>query len=222
MDYNTGVFVNPATFPNGTILAWQFPACDLGADAYYAYPYLGFGWNNATTGPAPNGQFTVTNIAPEQISAINTLTLTLNASIQAITGTTGGFDVMTEFYPTTSAQTNNTWVCECSVMHHLAGGNYTSKGYLDGSTLVASATINGINWHLVHNTNSPQGCRLIWYDYTGNDQLIGTYDLKALIAMAVNAGVLSSSTYVNGLQIGAEPNAGSGQMTINSISITFN
>ena len=160
-DYNNGVWINPATFPNGTILWWQWPNCV--ANAYYAYPGIIYGGNNCEfySPCSGNPQTEIVWTTPIQIGNINNFTLTLNMSIQALIGDTTTFDVITEIYPAINPgnspiHANPAYLCECTIVHHLAAAAF-SKAYLDAQPLVATATINGVNWHLVANhANSPR------------------------------------------------------------------
>jgi hypothetical protein len=204
--YSESLTVNPSTFPAGTVYRWSYPADNY---QYLSYPEIV--WGAEAGGPLtpPNG----VNVPVMQVDAIHSFTGTVDISLNS---DLQGHDVLWEGY-LTSGPNNGVRLVEIGIMLHspsrlvsFAAGfpqySYNSGGF--------SATIAIMDIGVGH--------PLVGVFPTGGDKLSGTFDILAIIRFLKSIGLVKGNEYLGGWALGLEILTGSGSMTVNQLSYTWN
>jgi Putative Ig domain len=214
VDYNQTFTVYPSTFPNGTTLAWSYPAQFNDVNTY-AFPTLVFG---------QTGYYHPANHpTPMQVGAFTNLSVTYN-----VTGVWGANDAdcmfecwsTTTIPPTPAANTN-----EISFFCH-------TPDYMAGYILSLAKHFNysagGFNAYIaLKPSKPPQICIMPVTAANGTtplDMMSGTQTIQvlAILRALVTQGWLSSTDYISGIEFGIEPGRNSGSLTFNNIICTWN
>ena len=205
-DYTQTLTANSSTFPDGTVISWNWGS-HINSDNVWGYPEVVYGaqagiWQSAD-GQGPQ---------PIQIKNLTALTGTYNVSIG---GSTDNFDVLWETQ-LTSAPFSGQEV-EFSIMPH--SPSYDTQYITSlpdqyqyneaGLSATIAVTSNGSYPYVIVLPN--QG-----------DMLSGTVDIKSILDFLTAKGVLTGNEYIQGFEMGAEPQTGSGSLTINKIGYDWN
>ena len=213
-DYNESITVDPATFPNGTILAWSFPAYFNDSNVY-SFPNLTYG---------STGYYHPANTpAPMRLGSFKNLSVTYN--VTASFGTNDA-DCMFECWSSSAtpiSPTNTT--NEISFFCH-------APDYMVGYILSLASHFNysagGFNAYIALKPSSPPQMCIMPVTVAGGttplDMMSGTQTIPvlAILRALVAQGWLSNTDYISGMQFGIEPGRNSGSLTFNSITWTWN
>ena len=219
--YDEQITYNSSTFPNGTTLAWNFPASG-GGGAVLAYPEIVYGPNQYDPISPTH------DIQPLQINQINNLSVTYNVSINA--SDSSGYDGLIETWITTQGTTNggqdvlaNHFADEVEFLTHSPSwvSNYVES--LNPQRL----TVDGMNLLVAKVNQSTPDVFIMpvasdWttpVDLSSGTQTVPLGDILKAVAAA---GVISGSAYVDNYQFGFEINHGSGSATVNQLSYDWN
>jgi hypothetical protein len=220
IDYNQSITVNPATFPNGTILAWSYPSVP-NDNLVYTYPDIEFGqdqYNKSANHPAPM-----------QVGQFSNLTMTHN-----LTGSYGAndTDVMHECWSSTdNPSTVPNVTNEISFLSHTP---QIMHDYIVGMSRHFSLSAGGLNFYIGQTgsgggTGTPGSSRQTCImpvtapgGTTAMDFMVGTWPVLTILKALVTNGWLSNTDYISGMEFGAEPACNSGSLTFNSVSMVWN
>jgi hypothetical protein len=192
---------NPNSPNNGTTISWNFPNTPATFNVY-SYPEIGYG--------PSGGHEPATSVTPEQIGNINTLTLSNNITLS---GNTDQYDVIYDTFLTSAPGGFSAPTHEIEVYLHTPSysqyfNNVPHQNFTDA---------NGVQWTIAE----PNSSQVLFAPTNYQDMTNATIDLKAMLQAAVADGVLSGNEYFDGLGLGAEPQQGSGSITINSYSVNY-
>jgi len=206
-DFTQSLTLDNVNFPNGSVLAWSFPNTP-GPNNVYSAPCLMFGTYAQVVAPTPT-------IPYKQISAINTLMVTHNVTLNS---DPTKFDAIYDFYLQSSTDTSSQGLFEIELHMH------TPQYFIDWiNTSLKKYDFTdaaGTDWIIASNPGvNPPMIIFVRADFA--DHLNATVDLKALLMAAKAKGLLTGNEYFTGLAMAVEPREGSGSMTINSLSVTY-
>jgi hypothetical protein len=207
-DFTQSLTLDNANFPNGSVLAWSWPNTPA-PNNVYSSPCLMFGTYAQVAAPTPT-------IPYKQINAINALTVTHNVTLS---GDPTEFDAIYDFYLQSSTDTSTQGLFEIELHMH------TPQYFIDwinrSLTKYNFTDAGGTNWIIARNrdVSSPM---IIFVRADFADNLNTMVDLKALLMAAKANGLLTGNEYFTGLAMAVEPREGSGSMTIDSLSVTYN
>jgi hypothetical protein len=207
-DFTQSLTLDNANFPNGSVLAWSWPNTPA-QNNVYSSPCLMFGTYAQVAAPTPT-------IPYKQINAINTLTVTHNVTLSS---DPTKFDAIYDFYLQSSTDTSTQGLFEIEL--HMHTPEYFIDWINHSLTKYNFTDAAGTNWIIAWNrgVSSPM---IIFVRADFADNLNATVDLKALLMAAKANGLLTGNEYFTGLAMAVEPREGSGSMTINSLSVTYN
>lgn len=198
-------------FPCGITIAWSYPQTPA-PSGKYAYPELIYGGTPYKI-PASGSIATKAN-------AFQTLTLAWNHTIGGElghydtifdiwgTGTCGGgasdrqFEIM--LFTHTDVQNGVPWNARTS-----NPGNYKFSA-TDASYGNYDVTVLNYGWKGIAIQPPDAG-----------DRLNNSFDVKAMLQQLISHGVITGTECVTGIEFGAEPDQGSGSMTISSYAVNW-
>lgn len=211
VDYDAKWTIQPAQFPNKTVLNWYTPKGTIpNAGGEWGYHHLDFGNYDASV-----QQVTV---QPQMICDMTTFSTSFDWSY---TGSSE-FNLLHEMWPinraSTSASNSGSPLWEVGLLLHAGttGAAFHAAGTLIGTTHVNNGVTYTVRSHGTFIT--------IW---AGADVLVGSFDWKALLNFLVTNGAISGSEWICGLAFGVEPTletgtgTRTGQMNVNSYSETM-
>lgn len=199
-DYSVGATYHANSMTTATTFTWDYPPNTLSYTKVLGYPSVMFGsdtFNNVW------GEYDPAMVLPVQVKNLTSLTSSYNSSIG---GEVQSFDVAYDIWLTNKP--NGIWsdiTNEVMIWTHRGDMNtYGTKvgTYSDGNY---SATIYHIGTYTA----------LV----PDKDFLVGTIDVKDVLAKLQALGIVSGDEYVNQIDYGAEPFQGKGSLTLNSLSI---
>jgi len=215
--YEQTITNNPATFPNGTVMTWNFPNTP-NAGHVYSYPFIVYG--NLFEGPNPSP-----NDPPGlQLNAIQNLTMNYNVTMNA---PTNGYDGLIETWvntnPISALGTATTEVglffhSNADVINYMLGSshiNYSQNGF--NAIIVTTWGLSSVTGIAIMPVTTPGGSTPLQMD-SGNQ----TIPWGDLFRFLVAQGFLNGNNYVDGMELGFEIEAGSGSATINNLSYNWN
>lgn len=217
-DFTQSVTLDTSTFPNGTVLQWNWPP---GPQGVRSYPEVGYGqtWFLPSPAAGPHDQSSVGGIGVPATQADNFAALSVTYDF-SMTGPTSHYDVMMELFTTATPNQKGSYLHEISYFPHFANSGGTPLFQYTDPTLglmqvSRSQDPKQIGIQPVTMTNGVE---------TPRDVTSGTFDMKTMYDQLISHGVISGSEYVNGAEFGAEvfaDTAGSGTVTINKLSYNW-
>jgi hypothetical protein len=205
--YAESITSYPDTFPNNTVLNWSYPNTP-GPGNVWAYPEVVYGYLGGISNYTPSGE----GITPVQVKNLTALTGSYNVTLQ---GNTDQYDVLWETHLTTAPASNE--VCEFSIMLH--SPSYFTQ-YVMSLPEEYDYHAAGLSATIV-NAESSSNPYIIVMPKQG-DMLSATVDIKSILTFLISKGVVSGDWYIEGFELGVEPQQGSGSITINSLSYNWN
>lgn len=214
VDYTSTIMGYKSSFPNGTILQWNWPDAGSGSGFAYAYPLVNYGASNFSV-TNPYDPENVVSPAAKRISDFIALSCTYNISPG---GNLNSYDVLIDSF-VTSAQdsTDGSYVAEISFYPYnvpntpLYGSRHTfsfGDAYVGqiGQEILIQPVVSGAS--------------------TVRNILAATIDFREILSYLVSLGWLSGNEYVRGFQFGVEVQVPasynstphSGSMRINQLS----
>jgi hypothetical protein len=209
--------VNTATWPNGTSWVWNWPnpASCCHVDSYYEILYGGAGFFQSPQAPFPI-----------QLKNIHTLTATINVAY-----TDNGGTVCSNLLNNNPAWTSNIDIIFDPFLFGDPNPFVTYAPLFEfeialhpgppQSPTTYTVAENGRTWNAVVYPGTLPSWNVIWLS-TGSDVLTGTIDLLAIMKSAITQGYATGNEWFMGVPLGSEVWCGSGGLTINSLSYTFN
>jgi hypothetical protein len=203
-DYTIGGTYDSSNITKGVSFTWNFGALPSNPDAYeiLAYPSINYGQDPWDTAIDPAEQ-----PFPLKISDIQKFDASYNVSYG---GQTQGYNVSFDLYVSNNPTGGQAAITdEIMVWMHTGGFNPGTPitSYTDGNGnagQIYNFWADGLGWeYSAFLTNS--------------DTPAGTIDVAGLLKKLVSLGIISSSEYVEKIDIGAEVAAGSGNLTINNV-----
>ena len=207
-DYTISATYNPTDLQQGTQFDWSFPVA--ASSIPRAFP-------NITYGPDPNihgGKDPMPTTLPIQVSQLNTFNVNYNVGIS---GDTSGFAVALELWVTNQPDGGESSITN-QIMVWVHEGAFSPTGQIISSyTDPGDAGISGNIWNQSLHTEtglSWQYTTLV----TNTNQLSGEINVAALLEKLESLHILSGSSYVADIELGAEVAFGQGSLTVNSLS----
>lgn len=220
-NYTSGQTVNQNTFPNDTLISWDFGTHDQTTDNVWGYPEIVFGGEagNMYFAP-PNGG----NPPAVQIKNLTALTASLDYAMWAVNGL-DNFDVLME---TTLTSDSSGQVGACEFAFYLHTPSYmsawfgTTVGVPGGSGLplvaYSAGSYNGMCW-IGTNGSWPF---LVFRQLGSPDFTSGVIDINAALTWAVSNGYLTGNEYIWGYEFGVEPKVRDGNLLVQKLQYNFN
>jgi hypothetical protein len=207
-DYTVSTTYNPADLQQGVEFDWSFPV-EL-SSVVRASP-------NITYGPDPNiqGRDVANTSFPIQMSQLNSFNVNYNVGIS---GNTNGFAVGFEIWVTSQPDGGQNSITN-QIMVWVHHGSLSPQGHVIGSyTDPSHAGISGNLWEA--SVHTPGGGN--WQEttlVTNTDQLSGQIDLTALLDKLETLHILSGSSYISDIELGAGVAFSQGSLVVNSFSL---
>ena len=199
------MLVNPATFPNGSMIVWAYPMA--------TGPLSIQGFQQAVSYGDYYGTVPQSVVTPKQIKTIGTLTTNFSISWG---GTPNGYDVIHDMFLTATPDGDASHLFEVEIFLHVSPYALT---YAQGLTQLGTVTISGIVWTV--SINRGMAAPAILFLPPG-DVNVHTIDVGAALKWLVSINVLTGNEYFNGLTIGAEVAQGCGYLGVNYAVVTYN
>ena len=206
-DYTQTITMDDPNSPNNnTTISWTWPNTPPWG-MVYAYPGVFYGtYGNII----PNS-----NVTPERIDDLKTLTLSANLSFS---GETDHYDAIYDMYLTSQPDGNTTTgTHEIEVWAHTPSYAQQWIQSLPQHTFTAA---DGMQWTIALSAGSnPPIVLFVPSDF--RDLTNATIDFKALLKAAEADGLISGNEYFDGIGLGNEASQGSGSMTIHSFKVNY-
>jgi hypothetical protein len=208
-NYTISTTYNPTDLQQGTQFDWSFPGAT--SSIPLAFPNIKYGvdpLSSGTSGPQTDATF------PVQISQLSTFNVNYNVGIS---GDTSGFAVALELWITSQPNGGKQSITN-QVMVWVHEGAFSPTGHLISSyTDPSDPGMSGNIWNrAIHTSNGTnwQYSTLV----TNAAQLSGQINVTALLGELESLNIVSGSSYVADVELGAEVAFGQGSMTVNSLS----
>ncbi len=205
-DYTESFTLNPATFPAGSVISWDWPAAHENAQVR-GFLAIDYGDYYNTVPEAP--------IRSSRVKDIKTLLCDVNLS----TGGTGsGFNIIINFFLTSTLDSNSI-LYEIEVFLHTP--NY-AKAYVDGVPSLGTFTSkSGRVWRVCKDPFAVHGPDILFYPVDQADMLVGTVDLREMLSWIEDRKVITGNEFFNGLAVGIEPQQLSGTVIVNALAVNY-
>lgn len=192
-DFLDSIVVQPATFPDGTLIEWKWPFRRPKVAGVWGYLAVSYG--------NYDGGLPQVTVEPKQVKDIDSLSEDISWSASGFTS----YNLLNEFYLTRDAGKSDQKVIEIGLLLHPESRR---NPFIEGARLVGRyADREGRSWQVVLNGTF---CMFI----PDHDVSDGQIDLKAMLDFLVDKTVITGSEWFNGLAIGVEPVWGQGSTTI--------
>jgi len=206
-DFTQTVTVNTSTFPNASAINWSWPNYANSSNVW-GYPEVVYG-SQAGWWQSPDGK----GPTPVQIKNLTALTGSYNMSIS---GNTDEFDVLWETHLTSAP--NSGPIIEFAILAHTP--SYFTAYLKKVSVPKYSYTNGGFSATIIVTNNGSQPYLIILP--AQGDMLAATVDIKAILDFLISKAVLTGDEYIEGFEMGTEPQKNTGTLIINSISYNWN
>jgi hypothetical protein len=205
-NYTQQISYDDTDINNNVVMSWSYPA-NQGPDFVYGYPEVVWGAQFGGLGGL-GGLGTTAYATP--ISNIGSLKVTYNTSISRQTNLLDvGIEIFTTNLP--PSQAGAVFTSEIMVKVH----GYVANGLSDGAGITYSDSQIGLSGSgsavesIHYNSGGPPTHTLVTIDTT-SDVLSGQLNFAPILKNLVSQGVISSSDYVSGVELGSEMLSGSG------------
>jgi hypothetical protein len=213
------VTLSPATFPQGTILSWNWP--DDADDRVKSWNKIDYGNYLNTITPVP--------VVSSKVKAISSLIQ--DADISYVAPSDSANVALDFFLYTSESSTKETMVCEIQVFFHTTPAARRFMSSLQSLGIYESAAIGRsppIKWAVARQqSNFFKTPYFLFRPSDESDQLASTVDVKAILDWLRSANsrtatsYLTGEEYFNGLATGVEPIRKSGYARFQSIGVTY-
>ncbi|MGH1571966.1 hypothetical protein ACRAWG_16320 [Methylobacterium sp. P31] len=206
-DYSDTTTINSGSLTSGVVMNWSWPEIPA-SSGVYNFDQIAFGdYYNTVPQIA---------VAPSQINSIGNLSESFDFNIG---GETSNFDVITDMFLTGSAGDNSTNKYEIEIFHHTP--QYSSD-WVNSLTQLGTFSGSGHTWKVAIGSGGSAAPDIVFMPTDTNDVLSGTLNVKDMLNYLVQQNVISATDYFNGLAAGVEVHQGSGSLTANSFSVSYN
>lgn len=206
-DYSDTTSITSGTLTSGVSINWSWPEIPA-PSGVYNFDQIAFGDYFNTIPQTP--------VAPSQVESIINLSESFDFSIG---GETSNFDVITDMFLTGSAGDNSTNKYEIEIFHHTP--QYSSD-WVNSLTQVGTFAGSGHTWKVAIGSGGSAAPDVVFMPTDTNDVLSGTLNVKDMLSYLIQKNVISGTDYFNGLAAGVEVHQGSGSLTSNSFSVSYN
>ena len=206
VDYRESISLDPALFPARTTISWTWPEAraDASVRGFLAVDYGNY-YNTVPARP----------IRSRRVSDIRTLTCDFDL---AIDGTLSGFDVVVDFFLTSTPDFGSI-LFEIEIFLHAP--RYV-LGYADSTRPVGMfRSTSGSTWTVSKDPVGNQAPIVLFHLAPGHDVLDGSIDIAEMLHWLKDRGVLAGTEFFNGLALGVEPQQHDGILTINTLSVDY-
>jgi endo-1,4-beta-xylanase len=203
-DYEDEMSILPNAFPSHTTMRWRWPSPGAGVVA---------GYNHIARGNYDGSYHG--DLTPRQVGNLTAFTETFDL---ALSGDVADATILNEFYLTGSSGANNDKKFEIAHWPHWSTSALT---WFNTKTLIGTWTDpQGRSWTARNCGPNPVGAVYIVF-VPSVAFYKGVIDKKAALDWLVAQGVIPNYWWINGTAIGVEPHRGSGEMRVNTYSVTF-
>ena len=207
IDFADAVEIDPATFPDNTLISHQWPLQSPVAGLIRGYNAVSFNRYDGGTPAAP--------VAAKQVKSI--IALTTAFSLDWF-GPIGSFNVLHEFFLTGAAERFDTKRLEVGFFLHAP---LETKAYINGGVQLGVFQDRfGRAWQVAHRPG-PAGPYCMFVPVDGADMPNSAVDDLGALRFLVAKGLASPEWWFNGLAIGVEPVTGSASLKIISLAVDY-
>ena len=216
-DFKQTIAIDEATFPNGTVISWNWPYDSRRALTYENYPVRAY--PELTHGVNPwNGKPSTSTDLPARIADLPNFDVTYKVGL---TGAKNLYNVAVSLWIGDDPKKGIEGVTD-EVMVWLHSGYFTPAG--KPVATLTDAQGKATLWNEPVFSGGVDGNPVDW-EYTvlqyGDDRLAGTLDLDGLLDELQDRGIVSGTNWILGFQFGAEVVAGTGSMTVEQLAVDF-
>jgi hypothetical protein len=207
VDYFDTTVIRPSSFPSGATVNWFWPATPC--TSVCGYMQLTYGNYDGGQPQAPVTSRQVKNI------------VTLNEEFDySLTGNPASFNVLNEFYLTSTQGDETTRVLEVG---WFLNASTSGAAFFNSSTQLGTFTDqSGQVWKAAFNASGEANAYVMIMPNSGAQILRGTIDMKAALTFLTSNGRITGNEWLNGLALGVEPVSGSGSMKVARWTIVYN
>lgn len=199
---------NRTNYPNNQQIYWSWPSIPPAGGGVYNFLAIDYGNYFDTSVQTP--------IMPKQVGSIAHLSQTFNVSLG---GDTNGYDVLIDFFTTLAANNFSNRQHEVEIFLHTPA---YAASYVQSVIQIGTYTdAGGRAWTVAVDKNTTPH-DILFMPANKADVLVATVDIKAMLAWLIGLQWVSSAEYFNGLGFGLEVNHGTGSISINTLSTTYN
>lgn len=204
---SSDMLIYTATFPANTTINWSVVP-DSRWGGVSGYLTVSYGNYDGSAGV----------ITPKQ--AKNIVTLQPNVNWTFPSGNASG--LLCECWLTTTSHASGSLTDQVFEIGFLPRCSTASQTFAAGLTAVGTGSftdINGVVWNVGNAGGTPPyivATRPSYVDF------VGALDFKSYFTFLTTSGVITGNEYFNGLAFGVEPYTGTGSLTINSFTTTYN
>lgn len=202
VDYLDTISVQPATFPDGTVIRTQWPINHPMAKGVWGYMALGFGNYD---GGKPE-----IHVLSHQVKDIKELNQAFSYKWQY----SPNFNLLNEFYLTSKPGDSQSKMIEIGFLLHVPDLAWANSSTVIGSLTDASRQA----WSIRR-----AGNYVMIFPQDGRDILSGRINVLSFLKFLTLRGVITGNEWFNGIAFGMEPikGAGSTQLTIDHWHVTY-
>lgn len=193
-------------FPAQTKLVWDWPFRNSPSVIGFLQ-VAGYGNYYNTVPQAP--------ITPAPVNQIKKLTVSHDLSF---TGTDNGFNVIYDYFLTRTANGNDNHLFEIEVFVHAS--DFAAK-YVHSVKPIGKVNISGIDWTVAIDPAAGNAPDILFIPTDRADIPAGAIDLKAMHDYLIAKGTITGNEFYNGHSLGVETGQGRGQLTVKSVSVTY-
>jgi hypothetical protein len=208
--YSEFLVYDPTNYPNNQQIYWSWPSIPPTTAPGGVYNFLAIDFGNYY------GTIVPTPIMPQKLGTITHLSQAFNLTL---VGDTNGYDVLIDFFTTLAPNNFSNRQHEIEIFLHTPS---YAAAYVQSVTQIGTYTdSNGRAWTCAIDKNaSPHD--ILFMPTNKADILSGTVDIRGMLNWLVGMAWCSSAEYFNGLGFGLEVNHGTGSISVNSLSTTYN
>jgi hypothetical protein len=194
-DYLDTITLRPSSFPDGAVIDTRWPLTKPKNSGVWGYHALSFG--DYDGGHPPK------SVMPKQVRDIRRLSERFAFSYEG----SDQFNLLNEFYLTSRAGEADAKVIEIGFFLHAPS---SSVRFIEkGKKISAFNDSDGRLWKITRTNNYvtilPSG---------GKDLLQGEIDIRSVLKLLVDSGVITGSEWFNGIAFGTEPTEGAGHTSL--------
>ncbi len=205
-DYTESFTLDPAEFPAGSVISWDWPAAHEKAQVR-GFLAIDYGDYYNTVPEAP--------IRSSRVKDIKALQCNVDLSAS---GTGSGFNIIINFFLTSTLDSNSI-LYEIEVFLHTP--DY-AKFYIDSAPSLGTFTSrSGRVWKVCKDPFAVHGPDILFYPVDQADMLVGTVDLKEMLSWIKGRKVITGNEFFNGLAVGIEPQQRNGTVVVNALAVNY-
>lgn len=209
-DYDDSMVIQYVTFPNLSLLTWSWPVTPSCRTTPGGATGSICGFNQISYGDYDNGPTNL--ITPKQVISIVTLTSAHNLTFS---GTANAWDVIYDLF--LGSTQHGTDLFEVEIFLHSPP---SAQSFCAGGSSVGTFTGSGVTWTVTKISQSPPDICFIPSSFA--DVPSASIDINGMLKYLAAQSVLTGNEWYHGHALGAEMVSGSGSLSYNSLSVTYN